>query len=75
MIQPFRMSLPLLALLAQCETWVIPCEDEEFPFSLSFFVPAHLADEFSRVASYGASPDSVSCEPTLPQRVGLHLVP
>lgn len=49
MSKPYRLDLPLLALLAQCDVWVIPRpEAEKFPIVLAFYVPAALAAAFSR---------------------------
>ena len=62
-MQPFQLSLPLLAILAECEAWVVPCPDTpEIPYLLTFHVPQQLADRFMFAASSCRAPDA-SVEP------------
>jgi hypothetical protein len=45
MPKPYRLTLPLLAVLAESEVWVIPRpHSESHPYALAFYVPARVVD-------------------------------
>lgn len=38
---PYRVALPMLDLLAECEPYVESVDDPDFPACVSFYVPRH----------------------------------
>jgi hypothetical protein len=51
-MQACRADLSIFAVLAESEAWVLPHDSESHPVALTFYVPAHLADELIRQTSF-----------------------
>lgn len=63
MSKPFELSFPMLPILAESEAWVFACRAPTHPIALTFYVPAHLSERFTRAASGLVVPDHQISDP------------